>query len=121
MWVLTTSGFLSIVLADTEAGSGVPDPDLVMVRARRRSHLEEFQAAHQQLARCEIVESGPACDYRFRIVASKRLVAEALLDAVNDIGYRNFKGAAHRRCGVLGDDYVSALHEVWSVMRRLQD
>jgi len=96
VWVLTTKGLLSVVLADTAIGSGVADPDTVMVRARRRSHLEQFQAAHPQLAGYDIIESPLHCDYGIRVVVPKRVFAEAMFDEVMSLGYKNFKSEAHR-------------------------
>lgn len=121
MWILDPRfGFVSVVLADTEPGSRVPDPDRVMIRARQREHLALLQQRHAQLASFEIVESPPHCDYRWRLVVPKRLFAEALFDAVMDVNYRNAKGEAQRHAKTVGDDYVGALHDVWSVMRGLQ-
>lgn len=122
MWILSPRlGFLSVVLADTEPGSRVPDPDRVMVRGRRREHLALLQQRHSQLAGFQIVESPAHCDYRWRMIVPKRLFAEALFDAVMDLSYRNAKGEAHRHAETVGDDYVAALHDVWSRLKRLRD
>lgn len=92
-----------------------------MIRARRREHLVLLQRSHTELTVFEIVESPPHCDYGWRLVVPKWLFARVLLDAVMSIQYRNAKGEAQRHGPEVGEDYVAALHDVWSRLKRLQD
>lgn len=122
MWLFTKYGFFSVVsarLGDGAYGNGV-DVDRVMVRARDRRHLERLQERFcKELETTEIRES-PSTDYRFRIFVSKsawKVIAEQLADEIN---YDNFKSEVHRHTGHNDASYTAALHEVWSVMHRLQ-
>lgn len=119
MWIQTTLGFVSIVLADTEPGSGIPDPDHFMVRARRREHLAAFQREHPALQGLAIQESRTA-DYRWRLApVPKETVALVIADAIRAVHYRNFKRAVAQQ-PVADHDYEHLLHEVWTVLRRMQ-
>lgn len=120
MWILTTIGAFSIVLAETQPGSGQPDPDRLMIRARRREHLELLQREHAALAPLPIIESHAGLDYRWRIVAPKALVRTVVEEAVARIDYRNFKSAAQRRHAETNAEYVASLHAIWNELRRLQ-
>ena len=109
-----------MIVADTKPGSGIPDPERIMVRARRREHLELLRSRHTSLSESEIIESGPGCDYRWRLIAPKPVVAQALMDELLCVDFKNFKNEAHRNSGKLGEDFVACLHEIWSVLRRIQ-
>ena len=121
MWLISKHGFFSVVLADTAPGSGKADPEQMMIRARVRDHLVALQAERPDLTALPIVESGAGLDYRWRIVAPKAAVVAAITALVEEVDYRNFKGAAARNRAVVGDDYVAALHAVWAEFRRLQE
>jgi hypothetical protein len=121
MWLVTRIGLFSVVLADTEPGSGAADPGQMMIRARLRDHLVALQTEHGSLAVFPIVESAPGLDYRWRIIAPKTEAVAAIASLVDGIDYRNFKGAAGQNRSVVGDDYITALHAVWAEFRRLQD
>ena len=120
VWVQTsTFGFVSIVLAETQPGSGVADREKLMIRARRREHLELLQREHPTLAEFAITQT-LGYDYPWRIApVPKALVAAAVAEAVLAISYRNFKSACATK-PELGPRYEPLLHEVWSVLRRLQ-
>ena len=47
MWLMTPFGFFSIVCATGKGGK--PHPDLRMVRARKRTHLQALRARHPDL------------------------------------------------------------------------
>ncbi len=90
-----------------------------MVRARVCRHLELLQRDHPSLRRYPIIESEPGRDYRYRMIVPRATFAKVVAALVSSIDYPNFKGA----CAASPDldpDYNSALHEVWSVFRRLQ-
>lgn len=120
MWLQTVFGALSINCADTEPGSGVLDPDTLMVRARRREHLELLRGAVPALAEFAIVET-PRGDYRWRIIAPKAVVAQVVAELVLRVDYPNFKSACAQRSADLGAGYSAALHTTWAAFMRLQD
>ena len=122
MWIQTsTFGFVSVVLADTAPGSRVADPEHVMLRARCREHLEALQHQHPALRAFPISQSAPGLDYPWRIApVPKAVAATVIAEAVNRIDYRNFKAACSTNAKQLGVRYEHLLHDVWSVLLRLQ-
>ena len=90
----------------------------MMVRARVRKHLqslkEEFNAL---LGDCDIKESA-GTDYAFRIFVDKPIWSQVLTSLNEEMDYDNFKSAVAREQG--HNAYEHALHDVWSVMNRLQ-
>ena len=122
MWVFTKHGFFSVVCArQGDGGRGRPvDPDRVMVRARVRGHLEALKARFpESLGRCDVQEFAGA-DYAFRIFVAKRAWSQALAGLAEETDYDNFKSEVARHQGPAGAAYERSLHEVWSVMNRLQ-
>lgn len=118
MWLFTQYGFYSVVCARDLAGNPTRvDPDIFMVRARSRKHLETLQTRFSQLAALEIVETSNT-DYRYRMVVAKTVWADVARELAAEIDYGNFKERAERRSH--DDRYVDALHAVWGVMERLQ-
>lgn len=120
MWIQSTAGAFSLVLADTSPESGIPDPDTVMIRARLRTHLELLQAEHTALAGLSILRSDPSHDYRWRLIVPKKVAAKVVADLVLGIDYRNFKDACSGR-QELCSDYLTAVSQVWGSLRRMQD
>lgn len=120
MWLQTTVGAYSINCADTAPGSGVLDPDTLMVRARRREHLELLQGQCEAIADFPVLET-PYGDYRWRIVAPKSVVAGVVAELVLGVAYDNFKSACAKREAELGPGYGAALHSIWPVLARLQE
>lgn len=120
MWIQHPRlGAFSVVLADDQL-THRPDPDLVMIRARRVEHLRLLQAACPSLADCEIIESGPHHDYAFRIIAPKTSFVEALSVLGTGLDYRNVKNTAHKAEAQVGSKFVSALHRIWSALHAIQ-
>ena len=122
MWLFTKYGFYSAVCAREGDGSyGQPvDLDQIMVRARLRSHLESLREHFSELlADCNIRES-VGTDYAFRIFVPKTTWSKILARLSEEMDYDNFKSKVARQQGVAGDDYVHSLHDVWSIMNRLQ-
>lgn len=122
MWLFTKLGFFSAVCARQGRGSHDEpiDRDRIMVRARVREHLEALrQRFAQRMANCEIHES-PKADYAFRVFLPKSDWPWILSELANDIDYDNFKSAVAEHQGGDGQPYEKSLHEVWSVMHRLQ-
>jgi len=122
MWVFTKHGFFSAVCARQGSGKhGQPiDPDRIMVRARLRGHLEALKKRFPNLlGPCEIQEFA-GTDYAFRIFVDKPAWSEVLSGLAEETDYDNFKSEVARHQGRPGASYEHALHEVWSVMNRLQ-
>jgi len=118
MWIQHPKlGAFSIVLAD-DLATGKPDPDVVMIRARREEHLQLLRAACPSLAVQEIIESPPRHDYAWRIIAPKDGLVEALAALGGGLDYRNVKGAAHDAERLVGRPYVDSLHQIWAALRR---
>jgi hypothetical protein len=122
MWLFTKHGFFSAVCARQGDGShGQPvDPDRIMVRARIRSHLESLKGRFSDvLADCEIKEFS-GTDYAFRIFVDKSVWSQVIVGLNEEMDYDNFKSEVARHQGSEGAAYEHSLHEVWSVMNRLQ-
>ncbi len=118
MWMFTRYGFYSVGCADA-AGGGV-DPHMMMIRARRHSHLEKLQARFPALARADIKVT-PGRDYRYRIVVPKDVWAGVVSELAREQDWSNFRNEAERYQGTPGADYSRVLQEVWSVMHRYQE
>ena len=123
MWLFTKHGFYSVVCARQGDGShGQPvDTDRMMVRARVRSHLEALKEQFSDLlAECQIKEF-TGTDYAFRIFVSKSVWSHVLVGLNEEVNYDNFKSEVARHQGKESAKYEHSLHEVWSVMNRLQE
>ena len=122
MWIFTKHGFFSAVCARQGDGShGQPvDPDRIMIRVRLRSHLEALKKRFSGLlAKCEIREF-PDTDYAFRLFVPKIIWEQILSELAAETDYDNFKSEVAGFQGRAGAAYERSLHEVWSVMHRLQ-
>jgi hypothetical protein len=121
MWVFTKHGFFSAVCARQGDGThGQPiDPDRIMVRARVREHLEALRKRFPDLlGQCDILEFA-GTDYAFRILIHKRVWSQVLSGLADETDYDNFKSEVGRQ-GRGAAAYAGSLHDVWSVMYRLQ-
>ena len=119
MWLNLTAGFVSISCARHLDRPGHPiDESTLMLRARRSEHLEELQRRHPDLIGHTVVQESRSADYPYRIIADKGVVAALVAREVQSIGYGNFKNEAGNVHGQTSP-YLRALHDVWSVMRRL--
>ena len=122
MWIFTKHGFFSAVCARQGSGEhGNPvDPNRIMVRARLRSHLEALKKRFpDQLGPCEIQEFAGS-DYAVRIFVAKSVWSQVLAGLAEETDYDNFKSEVARHQGRAGAAYEHSLHDVWSVMYRLQ-
>jgi hypothetical protein len=91
-----------------------------MLRARIRRHLEAIKERFPELlADCEIMEFS-GTDYAFRIFVAKSVWSQVLVGLNEELDYDNFKSKVSQHQGNDGADYEHSLHEVWSVMNRLQ-
>jgi hypothetical protein len=122
MWILTKYGFFSAVCArqGTDRNDEAVDRDRIMVRARLRGHLEALKERFPDLlGDCEILES-VGTDYAFRLFVHKPAWVKVVAMLVEETDYDNFKSQVARHRGRAGTAYERSLHEVWSVMHRLQ-
>jgi hypothetical protein len=122
MWIFTKHGFFSAVSARQGNGKhGQPvDLDRIMVRARVRSHLEALKKRFPDLlGECEIQES-VGTDYAFRLFVQKSAWKQVASGLAEETDYDNFKSEVARHQGRAGAAYEHSLHDVWSVMNRLQ-
>lgn len=122
MWVFTKHGFFSAVCARKGNGKhGQPvDLDRIMVRARLRGHLDALKKRFPDLlVECDIQESA-GTDYAYRLFVQKSAWMRGLAGLAEETDYDNFKSEVARHQGRVGEAYEHSLHEVWSVMNRLQ-
>ncbi|HEX7615228.1 MAG TPA: hypothetical protein VF554_08105 [Thermoanaerobaculia bacterium] len=112
MWLITTSGFLSIV---QNLNSKAPD-DVLLVRGRVRADLERFaDFAARQGARPAVVES-PDADYGFRLTTSRDALAAFVAERVAALDYPNFKSEIYKADPVREKVYEDA----WAVLHGLK-
>jgi hypothetical protein len=122
MWIFTKHGFYSAVCARQGDGAHAQpvDPDRVMVRVRLRQHLEALQQRFPELLSSYDIQEFQGTDYAYRIFLPKKVWVEVLAGLGEETDYDNFKSAVGRHQGAEGAAYEHALHDVWSVMYRLQ-
>jgi len=122
MWLFTKHGFYSAVCARQGDGShGQPvDPDRIMVRARVRGHLAAIKEQFSDLLSESEIKEFTGTDYAFRIFVPKSVWSQVLVGLNEEMIYDNFKSEVARHQGSDGAAYEHSLHEVWSVMNRLQ-
>lgn len=122
MWVFTKHGFFSAVCARQGSGKHgqTVDPGRIMLRARDRGHLEALKKRFlDRLGQCEIQEF-PGTDYAFRIFVAKTVWSQVLAGLAEETDYDNFKAEVARHQGQAGAAYEHSLHDVWSIMYKLQ-
>lgn len=123
MWVFTKHGFFSAVCARKGNGKhGQPvDTDRIMVRGRLRSHLKALKERFPELiGGCEIQETA-GTDYAFRFFVHKTAWVQVLAGLAEETEYDNFKSEVANHQGEAGAAYEHSLHDVWSVMHRIQE
>lgn len=118
MWIFSCYGFYSVASA-TKPGTKEIDPDLLMVRARSRKHLENLHERFDFLREFKIVHI-PGRDYGHRIIVPKDLWRKAVDEMVAEQEWDNFKNECRKNVLEVGWDYVHALHAVWSDMLKLE-
>ena len=115
MWLMTKHGFYSIVCAHDDAGR--PHKKLMMIRARRKEHLE---ALKDYGVPGNIVETDNT-DYPYRIIAERNVVVPIAARLMEEVDYSNFKNAAAAPTGTPGDAaYHTFLHSVWAAGLRME-
>jgi len=122
MWIFTKYGFFSAVCArQGDGGHSQPvDPDRIMVRARLRTHLEALMDRFPDLLGESEIKEFVGTDYAFRIFVDKSVWTQVMAGLSDELDYDNFKSEVARFQGRDGADYEHALHDIWSVMYRLQ-
>jgi hypothetical protein len=118
MWLFTRYGFYSVACAQT--GNGALDPQMMMIRARSVAHLLNLQRRFLVLADLKIVTL-PDRDYRSRLIVPKENWIRIMAELAEEQEWSNFKNEVDRFQGRTGQEYVHALHSVWSVMSNFQD
>jgi hypothetical protein len=100
MWFCFNNGFVSAV-------EHRDDKNTLVVRARRREHLED------NFPNRKIVVGG-STDYKYRIFISKKDFAEIIKDRIMNINYDNFKNS------VEDDDLHELYNGFWLLHYRFQ-
>jgi cellobiose-specific phosphotransferase system component IIB len=77
-WLCFNDAFLSVV-------NHHDDRDQLVVRARRREHLTNVFGKDAQIT------VTPERDYKYRVIAERKKVAEIVAARINQIDYGNFK------------------------------
>jgi hypothetical protein len=111
MWLITKFGFFSIVQKPDDPGAGT-----LTVRARVKKDLEQLQARY--LPDLGPIEENSGADYRYRAKAPRNSVAVAMLEAVRDIGYANFKSSVVQHQSA---ERAQLYEEVWETLHQLQE
>lgn len=120
-WIIDPRvGLISCVVADDPV-TGRPSTKLVMLRARRRQHLENLRAICPMLAGVEITEARQDLDYAVRIVVDREVFVAVMAELARGLRHRNVKSAAHANEKALGSDFVAAMHVVHSALARIRD
>jgi hypothetical protein len=122
VWIFTKHGFFSAVCArqgDGRHGQAI-DPDRIMVRARVREHLEALKGRFPDVLGRSDIQHSTTADYAFRLFVEKQAWREVLAGLADDTDYDNFKSEVARSQRRRGAAYEESLHDVWSVMHRLQ-
>ena len=110
MWILHPNvGFLSVVEKPWDRPNGT-----LTIRARVHDDLVRLKAYLPEIS--DIIESADS-DYRYRAVAGRQAVSDALASLAADIQYDNFKDEVSCR---QGNARATLYGEVWHVLYRLQ-
>ncbi|MEZ4413208.1 MAG: hypothetical protein R2910_09515 [Gemmatimonadales bacterium] len=110
MWLITTTGFYSVVEKPWDREGGT-----LTVRARAKADLEALREAG--LPELGDIKEDPNADYRFRAQAPRAAVSRAVQAQVEGIDYDNFKSAVGKR---QGSARAHLYHGVWDVLYRIQ-
>lgn len=120
MWLFTKYGFFSVVSAKDDSGQSAECANSMMIRTRLKSHLKLlYKRFPDKLATVKAFET-PLSDYRFRIIVSKPIWAEIMVELSEEIDYDNFKESVASFQYEQSQDYVNSLTDVWLVMQTLQ-
>ena len=107
MWLMTTTGFYSVVQKHGEK-------DLT-VRARVADDLDRLRERY--LPELSATIATPEADYPYRATIAHADLARGVEKMVRDIDYHNFKSEVGRR---LGGAREHAYHDVWDALYGLE-
>jgi hypothetical protein len=110
MWIFTRYGFFSAVMDKV-------DKEVIVVRSREKSHLENLKKRFPTLGGLKIATSRDT-DYSFRIRVDRSVWSEVTENLAAEIDWTNFKSEVFDYQGQT--KYEVALHSVWSVMAKTQ-
>ena len=113
MWIFTRYGFYSVACASATDGS--LDKETVMVRGRRKDHLQNLRGRFSVISDAKIITTADN-DYRYRLILSKRTWVTILAEMADEQDWSNFKNEAAAYQGKSGAAYLTALHEVWATI-----
>lgn len=120
-WIIDPRvGLVSAVVGD-DAKTGRPSPNTVMLRARRRQHLENLKRLCPVLSGARITKASKDLDYPVRIVVDREVFVQVMAELARSLNYRNVKAEAGRNAAVLGSDFVAAMHSVHGTLARIKD
>lgn len=102
MWICGSDYFVSIVTDAT-------DKRCLLVRARRREHLEAF------LGDPGWITETPEADYPYRVTVVRADVIDAIASDLRNSRYQNFKASV--RSSLLHDAYL----QIWAYLRQRID
>lgn len=91
-----------------------------MVRARVRVHLEALKNRFPDLLGQSKIQEFAGTDYALRIFIAKSVWSQVLARLAEETDYYNFKSEVAHHHGKAGTAYEHSLHDVWSVMYKLQ-
>lgn len=100
MWIFQNNSFVSIVAHKDRPGH-------LLVRSRIKGDIEKA------IPGAEVFED-PEADYRYRAIVAKETVQEAIMRAIGEIDYPNFKNSIDRSDIPRHEAYLS----VWQVMAK---
>lgn len=119
MWIiLSRTGFLSVVVPRDQK-TGEIEYERLMVRARKREHLELLRSQHAVLSGMRILRSNNA-DYMWRMIVPRSAFAEVMHEIVDRLAVTNVKSDAHTHEAETGREFVSALHACYALFAKLQ-
>lgn len=128
MWIFTKYGFFSAVCArQSVAMFGAPvNPDVIMVRARLKGHLEAIQWRFSDELGAIPIKEFQGTDYAYRMFMPKSLWVTLLAEMAAETDYDNFKSEVqdHQKKSKVdridGKSYLDALHVIWCEMHQVQ-
>lgn len=128
MWLFLPGG----LLMPSVVPEGKGDPAftnnglwMMQVRARAKSHLENFIRDYMEEGTYSEIQATPSMDYNYRFYTTHEQLALATAKAILDIDYAKFKPTAERtdKDGNLlyedGKEYHTVLNSIWSTVCRL--
>lgn len=120
-WIIDPRvGLISCVVADDPV-TGKPSTKLVMLRARRRQHLENLRRLCPILAGVEIAAIRKELDYPVRMVVDRDTFVAVMAGLAKTLDYRNVKQSAHQHEAELGPDFVALMHRVHAVLAQMSE